>query len=593
MFYNKISNRNVLVDRRLGFWRQSWRFQICDQQRARRSKRETTKHSSRVKPVLWATVSGIPIHYRKLETYQSVGQALGVYDTADVEGGRVRVSINGDLPLKFECKVGFDNGDVVKVTIKYEDLHRYCFTCKRISHEEGTCPGLTEKQRDVNRLIRLEEKEREERATREVFSIPHRNNAGDHNMFLNRDYRGKDLRKEGQTNNVSWSERRSEQEYSHDLRKKLTERREVYTKNVWNRLDSNTHSELPRDRERYHPYHHSSRVESRGKYRDTAPSLEWRRKDHQDMSQDMSKNYTSRSENLGGKHWERSEKYLPTRRSPTDSQRTISDHFPMNRARETEEICDTQRPGKEAGRNSSPMEQSKTESSTALKAQRKADVATKDQETRGQSEVEKEKEQATSQSKVPEIASHELRNNSEKETMESSERRKKDKDREDKEKEDADIERSIDEYAEMAMNEEMIDADDLLDENFENDELLVEEGREEEEQIEAIAQLSQNRSTRALVGEKMRAKPTQQAKEAVKEPVINDQTDKNGKTNLMPLGKREVQRALTAREPLRLGSLPTEADYPPRRSSSNQAVIRSSRSEGLKNSLVLRCILLR
>ncbi|KAF2565651.1 hypothetical protein F2Q68_00024123 [Brassica cretica] len=257
----------------------------------------------------------------------------------------------------------------------------------------------------------------------------------------------------------------------------------------------------------------SSRVESRGKYRDTAPSLEWRRKDHQDMSQDRSKNYTSRSENLGGKHWERSEKYLPTRRSPMDSQRTISDHFPskwpctcpggrwsksppaqgkmewrpVNRARETEEICDTQRPGKEAGRNSSPMEQSKTESSTALKAQRKADVATKDQETRGESEVEKEKEQTTSQSKVPEIASHELRNNSEKETMESSERRKKDKEREDKEKEDADIERSIDEYAEMAMNEEMIDADDLLDENFENDELLVEEGREEEEQIEAIA----------------------------------------------------------------------------------------------------------
>ena len=223
--------------------------------------------------LLWATVSGIPIHYRKLETYQSVGQALGVYDTADVEGGRVRVSINGDLPLKFECKVGFDNGDVVKVTIKYEDLHRYCFTCKRISHEEGTCPGLTEKQRDVNRLIRLEEKEREERATREVFSIPHRNNAGDHNMVLNRDYRGKDLRKDDQNNNVPWSERRSEQEYSHDLRKKLTERREVHTKNVWNRLDGNTHSELPRDQERYHPYQHSSGVESKGKKTKTQPLL--------------------------------------------------------------------------------------------------------------------------------------------------------------------------------------------------------------------------------------------------------------------------------------------------------------------------------
>ena len=170
--------------------------------------------------LLWATVSGIPILYRKLETYESVGKALRTFDIADVEGGRVRVSVNGVLPLKFECKVGFDNGNVVKVAIKYEDLHRYCFTCKRISHEEGTCSELTEKQREDNRLLRLEEKEREERATQEAFSTPHRINAGDYNMALNRDYRGKDLRKEVQTNNVLRNERRSDQEYSHDLRKK-------------------------------------------------------------------------------------------------------------------------------------------------------------------------------------------------------------------------------------------------------------------------------------------------------------------------------------------------------------------------------------
>ncbi|KAF3555902.1 hypothetical protein F2Q69_00010896 [Brassica cretica] len=122
--------------------------------------------------------------------------------------------------------------------------------------------------------------------------------------------------------------------------------------------------------------------------------------------------------------------------------------------------------------------------------------------------------------------------------MEVSERRKKNKEREDVEKEDADIDRSIDEYAEMVMNEEMIDADNLLDENFENEEFLVEEGMEEEEHIEAIAQLSQNRSIRPPLGEKMKAKPAQQAKEASKEPVNTDQNDKNGKTNLMPLGKK-------------------------------------------------------
>lgn len=80
-----------------------------------------------------------------------------MFDKADVDGGRVHVFVNGDQPLKFDCKVGFENGDVVKVKIIYEDLHR-CFTCKRISHEEGTCPELTDKRREQNRLVRIEQK---------------------------------------------------------------------------------------------------------------------------------------------------------------------------------------------------------------------------------------------------------------------------------------------------------------------------------------------------------------------------------------------------------------------------------------------------
>ncbi|KAG2289948.1 hypothetical protein Bca4012_028997 [Brassica carinata] len=203
-------------------------------------------------------------------------------------------------------------------------------------------------------------------------------------------------------------------------------------------------------------------------------------KDHHDMSHDKSKNYTLRSENLRGKHWERPDKRLSIRRSPTDSQRTISDHFPskwprsypggrrsrsppsqgkmewrpVTRPRETEENSGTQRPRKETGNNGSPMEQSKTESSTVLRAQREANVTTKNHEPRGELEVEKEKEQNRSQSNVPEIANHGLAPDLEKETTEVTERRKKDK-----ENEDVDLDISIDEYAEMAMNEEMINAE--------------------------------------------------------------------------------------------------------------------------------------
>lgn len=87
-------------------------------------------------------------------------------DKVDVDNGRVRVLINADEPLQFERKAGYANGDVINVSLAYEELHRFCFTCKMISHEEGTCPELTPEQREANRLARLEKK-RKRRASSE------------------------------------------------------------------------------------------------------------------------------------------------------------------------------------------------------------------------------------------------------------------------------------------------------------------------------------------------------------------------------------------------------------------------------------------
>lgn len=128
--------------------------------------------------MLWVTVMGVPTHYKKDETYRSIRGALGEVDNVDVENGRVRVYINVDEPLQFERKAGYANGDVIKVTLKYEELHRYYYTCKRICHEEGTCPGLSPEQRETNRIARLEQKEKEEVAAREVFSAPLRGYEG-------------------------------------------------------------------------------------------------------------------------------------------------------------------------------------------------------------------------------------------------------------------------------------------------------------------------------------------------------------------------------------------------------------------------------
>ena len=170
----------------------------------------------------WANVVGVPIHYRKQETFESVGKALGVFDKADVEGSKVRVFVNGDRPLKFECKVGFDNGDVVKVSIQYEDLYRHCFSCKRISHEEGTCPELNDEQRERNRVERIAQHELEERATREVFSQPQRMHAGTGNETQNsgskgKEYRGKEASFPDSRRGTKGNE--SFERNSHDLRR--------------------------------------------------------------------------------------------------------------------------------------------------------------------------------------------------------------------------------------------------------------------------------------------------------------------------------------------------------------------------------------
>ncbi|KAL0711528.1 hypothetical protein Bca4012_018506 [Brassica carinata] len=190
---------------------------------------------------LWAEVSGVPIHYRKEETYQSVGNALGVFDKADVDGGRVHVFVNGDQPLKFDCKVGFENGHVVKVKMIYEDLHHYCFSCKRISHEEGTCLELIDKQREQNCLLRIEQK-KIKKSKRGVKTFP-------------------------SINVEAWNMLRKRQRIKKTRIRKYEKRHPAGT------------TEIPRYRAIFHPYQNNLRAGSKERYRDMASSFEWRVKE--------------------------------------------------------------------------------------------------------------------------------------------------------------------------------------------------------------------------------------------------------------------------------------------------------------------------
>lgn len=68
----------------------------------------------------------------------------------------MQVSINIDKPLIFERRIEFPNGDIRRVTFAYEGLHRFCFTCNMISHDENSCPLLTQEEREVKRLQRAD-----------------------------------------------------------------------------------------------------------------------------------------------------------------------------------------------------------------------------------------------------------------------------------------------------------------------------------------------------------------------------------------------------------------------------------------------------
>ncbi|XP_048599889.1 uncharacterized protein LOC125580002 [Brassica napus] len=103
----------------------------------------------------WVQVTGVPVHFWNDDTFTEIAKALGTKMAIDATSARIQISVNIDKPLQFEGTVGFPNGDTGKVTFLYVGLHRYCFTCKMISHDENSCPELTETQREQKRLQRL------------------------------------------------------------------------------------------------------------------------------------------------------------------------------------------------------------------------------------------------------------------------------------------------------------------------------------------------------------------------------------------------------------------------------------------------------
>ena len=104
----------------------------------------------------WIGITGVPVHFWNDGTFSEIAKALGTKMALDSKRAKIQVSINVDNPIQFERRVDFPNGDIGRVTLAYDGLHRFCFNCKHISHDENSCPLLSEQEREDRRQQRLE-----------------------------------------------------------------------------------------------------------------------------------------------------------------------------------------------------------------------------------------------------------------------------------------------------------------------------------------------------------------------------------------------------------------------------------------------------
>ncbi|CAN7030483.1 unnamed protein product, partial [Brassica rapa subsp. trilocularis] len=89
----------------------------------------------------WIKIQGVPIHLWKEGTARSIAEGIGTFEVTDIiaESMRMRVHVNGRLPLIKSSVLEFDNGDELTATLVYERLEKYCSQCDCLDNELKDC----------------------------------------------------------------------------------------------------------------------------------------------------------------------------------------------------------------------------------------------------------------------------------------------------------------------------------------------------------------------------------------------------------------------------------------------------------------------
>lgn len=104
----------------------------------------------------WIKVQGIPVHLWTEGTIRQLGEDIGIYEAADITSltARMKVHINGRLPLIKRSVIEYKGGNEVTAHFVYEKLERHCSVCNRLDHEVRDCLEAKARKREA-----LKEKE--------------------------------------------------------------------------------------------------------------------------------------------------------------------------------------------------------------------------------------------------------------------------------------------------------------------------------------------------------------------------------------------------------------------------------------------------
>lgn len=89
----------------------------------------------------WIKVQGIPIHLWKEETIKTLGEDIETFETSEITSTsiRMKVHVNGRLPLIKKSVIEYSNGDEVAASFVYERLEKHCSFCLKLDHEARDC----------------------------------------------------------------------------------------------------------------------------------------------------------------------------------------------------------------------------------------------------------------------------------------------------------------------------------------------------------------------------------------------------------------------------------------------------------------------